>query len=61
MFKYVSFLQFDNSWDLLLAKGASTLTFALIAKVIYNKINSNLIEIPLEESKPKTKKDRKLK
>ena len=45
IFKYVSFLMFENSWDQLIAKGVTSLIFAIIAKIVFNKFKSDMEEI----------------
>ena len=55
IFKYIPFLQFENSWDMLLAKGAFALVFAIIARVIFGKANADLKDVETEVNIKKKK------
>ena len=59
LFKYISFFQFENSWEMLFSKGAFAFIFAITAKIFYSKVNSNLKETHEEEIKTVQKKVKK--
>jgi hypothetical protein len=56
LFKYTPFLQFENSWDSLLCKGGFALTYAIIAKIVYSKVQSDLSDFEEENLINKKKK-----
>lgn len=49
-------MQFENSWDLLICKGGFALTYAIISKLVYSKVQCDLADIEEENLINKKKK-----
>jgi hypothetical protein len=58
LFKYLPILQLENSWDLLLCKGGFAVAYAIIARIVYGKVSSDLAEFEKEENISTKKKNK---